>query len=115
RHLAGVRDSAGAWSSLLLSRLGLRHGRALPGEAGRAAGQASAREELHGRRPEFPMYGSYAVGGLRLMPAAKLTLPCNWLQVKDNSMDPVATAFLHARSSGDQFTAWFGGVPELDW
>jgi nitrite reductase/ring-hydroxylating ferredoxin subunit len=67
------------------------------------------------RRPAFPMYDSYAVEEHRLMPAAKFTLPCNWLQVKDNSMDPVHTAFLHALSSGSQFTEAFGVVPELDW
>jgi phenylpropionate dioxygenase-like ring-hydroxylating dioxygenase large terminal subunit len=67
------------------------------------------------RRPAFPRYDSYDVPGLRLMPAAKFTLPCNWLQVKDNSMDPVHTAFLHALSSGYQFTAAFGVVPEIDW
>jgi hypothetical protein len=61
------------------------------------------------------MYDSYEVPGHRLMPAAKFTLPCNWLQVKDNSMDPVHTAFLHALSSGYQFTEAFGVVPELDW
>ena len=48
------------------------------------------------RRPAFPRYDRYAVPGLVLMPAAKFALPCNWLQVKDNSMDPVHTAFLHA-------------------
>ena len=42
------------------------------------------------------------------MPAAKFALPCNWLQMKDNSMDPVHTAFLHALSSGYQFTEAFG-------
>ena len=67
------------------------------------------------RRPAFPMWDSYAVSGYTLMPAAKFTLPCNWLQVKDNSMDPVHTAFLHALSSGYQFTPAFGVVPELDW
>jgi nitrite reductase/ring-hydroxylating ferredoxin subunit len=67
------------------------------------------------RRPAFPRYDSYDVPGLRLMPGARFTLPCNWLQIKDNSMDPVHTAFLHALSSGDQFTAAFGVVPELDW
>jgi hypothetical protein len=61
------------------------------------------------------MYDSYSVPGHVLMPAAKFTLPCNWLQVKDNSMDPVHTAFLHALSSGYQFTEAFGVVPELDW
>jgi phenylpropionate dioxygenase-like ring-hydroxylating dioxygenase large terminal subunit len=67
------------------------------------------------RRPVFPMYDSYDVPGFRLMPAAQFTLPCNWLQVKDNSMDPVHTAFLHALSSGYQFTEAFGVVPEIDW
>jgi nitrite reductase/ring-hydroxylating ferredoxin subunit len=67
------------------------------------------------RRPAFPMYDSYEVEGHRLMPAARFVLPCNWLQVKDNSMDPVHTAFLHALSSGYQFTEAFGVVPELDW
>jgi nitrite reductase/ring-hydroxylating ferredoxin subunit len=67
------------------------------------------------RRPAFPHYDSYDVPGHQLMPAAKFSLPCNWLQVKDNSMDPVHTAFLHALSSGYQFTEAFGAVPELDW
>jgi nitrite reductase/ring-hydroxylating ferredoxin subunit len=67
------------------------------------------------RGPAFPFYDSYAVPGYRLLPAAKFALPCNWLQVKDNSMDPVHTAFLHALSSGYQFTEAFGAVPELDW
>jgi phenylpropionate dioxygenase-like ring-hydroxylating dioxygenase large terminal subunit len=67
------------------------------------------------RQPAFPLYDSYEVAGHTLMPAAKFTLPCNWLQVKDNSMDPVHTAFLHALSSGYQFTEAFGAVPEMDW
>jgi hypothetical protein len=67
------------------------------------------------RRPAFPLYDSFDVPGLTLMPAAEFTLPCNWLQVKDNSMDPVHTAFLHALSSGYQFTEAFGVVPEIDW
>src|SRR5947207_2786950 len=67
------------------------------------------------RRPAFPIYDSYDVAGHQLLPAAKFMLPCNWLQVKDNSMDPVHTAFLHALSSGYQFTPAFGAVPELDW
>jgi hypothetical protein len=67
------------------------------------------------RRPAFPHYDSYDVPGHTLMPAAKFVMPCNWLQVKDNSMDPVHTAFLHALSTGYQFTEAFGVVPELDW
>ncbi len=66
-------------------------------------------------RPAFPMYDTFDLPGYHLEPAAQFMLPCNWLQVKDNSMDPAHTAFLHARSSGDQFTPAFGELPELDW
>src|SRR3989441_3440254 len=55
-------------------------------------------------RPVFPMYDTFDVPGLELHPAAQFLLPCNWLQVKDNSMDPVHTSFLHAISSGYHFT-----------
>lgn len=67
------------------------------------------------RRPAFPHYDTFALPGYALEPAGKFMLPCNWLQIKDNSMDPVHTSFLHAISSGDQFTAAFGALAELDW
>src|SRR6266481_4079967 len=67
------------------------------------------------RVPAFPHYDSFDVPGHVLMPAAEFPLPCHWLQVKDNSMGPGHTAFLHALSSGYQFTPAFGVVPELDW
>ena len=66
-------------------------------------------------RPVFPMYDTFAVPGLELHPAAQFLLPCNWLQVKDNSMDPVHTSFLHAISSGYHFTEAFGELAELEW
>jgi nitrite reductase/ring-hydroxylating ferredoxin subunit len=67
------------------------------------------------RRPAFPLYDTFDVPGFALRPAARFELPCNWLQIKDNSMDPVHTSFLHALSSGDQFTAAFGQLAELEW
>ena len=67
------------------------------------------------RMPVFPLYDTFALPGYTLMPAAKFALPCNWLQIKDNSMDPVHTSFLHAISSGNQFTEAFGALGELDW
>jgi nitrite reductase/ring-hydroxylating ferredoxin subunit len=66
-------------------------------------------------RPLFPIYDTFSVPGHRLMPAAGFALPCNWLQVKDNAMDPVHTSFLHAISSGYQFTEAFGALAELEW
>jgi nitrite reductase/ring-hydroxylating ferredoxin subunit len=66
-------------------------------------------------RPAFPRYDTFDLPGYALMPAAKFALPCNWLQIKDNSMDPVHTSFLHAISSGYQFTPAFGALAVLDW
>jgi nitrite reductase/ring-hydroxylating ferredoxin subunit len=66
-------------------------------------------------KPEFPIYDSFDVPGMTLHPAAQFELPCNWLQVKDNSMDPVHTSFLHALSSGYHFTEAFGALAELEW
>jgi len=67
------------------------------------------------KKPEFPLYDTFDLPGYTLMPAGKFALPCNWLQIKDNAMDPVHTSFLHAISSGYQFTPAFGALAELDW
>jgi phenylpropionate dioxygenase-like ring-hydroxylating dioxygenase large terminal subunit len=67
------------------------------------------------KKPAFPLYDTFELPGFVLMPAGKFSLPCNWLQIKDNSMDPVHTSFLHAISSGNQFTEAFGALAELDW
>ncbi len=67
------------------------------------------------RTPAFPIYDTFALPGLTLHPAAGFVLPCNWLQIKDNSMDPVHTSFLHALSSGYHFTPAFGALAELEW
>jgi nitrite reductase/ring-hydroxylating ferredoxin subunit len=65
--------------------------------------------------PRFPIYDTFDLPGFELHPAAGFVLPCNWLQIKDNSMDPVHTSFLHALSSGYHFTPAFGALAELDW
>jgi phenylpropionate dioxygenase-like ring-hydroxylating dioxygenase large terminal subunit len=66
------------------------------------------------KRPEFPMYDTFQLSDYQLLPGPKFTLPCNWLQVKENCMDPVHGAFLHAIVSGVQFTAAWGVLPELE-
>ena len=48
------------------------------------------------------------------MPGRQYWYPCNWLQILENAMDPVHTAFLHTIVTGAQFTEEFGKVPELD-
>ncbi len=65
-------------------------------------------------RPPFPTYDSFVRPGYRLIPGRKYFYPCNWLQILENAMDPVHTAFLHTIVSGSQFTDQFGVVPELD-
>ena len=70
-------------------------------------------------QPPFPIYDTMVdVGQPGYRPSAvaggKFLLPCNWLQVKENSMDPAHTAFLHTIISGSQFTAQFGVLPEID-
>jgi hypothetical protein len=60
------------------------------------------------------MYDSFTRPGYRLMPGRKYFYPCNWLQILENAMDPVHTAFLHTIVTGSQFTDEFGKVPELD-
>jgi phenylpropionate dioxygenase-like ring-hydroxylating dioxygenase large terminal subunit len=67
------------------------------------------------RRPPFPLYDTFRLPDHQLLPGPRFTLPCNWLQVKDNCMDPVHGAFLHAIVSGHQFTAAWGVLPELEW
>ena len=66
------------------------------------------------QQPPFPMYDSFTRPGYRRIPGQKYFYPCNWLQILENAMDPVHTAFLHTIVTGSQFTDEFGKVPELD-
>ncbi|MBI3325509.1 MAG: hypothetical protein HYZ81_02235, partial [Nitrospinae bacterium] len=69
---------------------------------------------LPDQQPPFPVYDSFTRPGYRLMPGRQYFYPCNWLQIMENTMDPVHTAFLHTIVSGSQFTEEFGKVPELE-
>jgi phenylpropionate dioxygenase-like ring-hydroxylating dioxygenase large terminal subunit len=66
------------------------------------------------RQPPFPICDSFSRPGYRLIPGQKYFYPCNWLQILENTMDPVHTAFLHTIVSGAVFTNEFGVLPELD-
>jgi phenylpropionate dioxygenase-like ring-hydroxylating dioxygenase large terminal subunit len=66
------------------------------------------------QQPPFPTYDSFTRPGYRLIPGRKYFYPCNWLQIMENAMDPVHTAFLHTIVSGAVFTDQFGVVPELE-
>lgn len=67
------------------------------------------------KRPPLPLYDSFSLKGYRTVPGMKYEMPCNWLQIKENIMDPVHTAFLHTRVSDAQFTSAFGVLPLLEW
>ncbi|MFB3098241.1 MAG: Rieske 2Fe-2S domain-containing protein [Dehalococcoidia bacterium] len=66
-------------------------------------------------RPHFPLYDSMIRPGYKMMPGQSYVLPCNWLQVAENGMDPVHTSFLHTIVTGAQFTDEFGVIPELEY
>jgi nitrite reductase/ring-hydroxylating ferredoxin subunit len=64
--------------------------------------------------PAFPTYDSFKRPGYRMIPGQKYFYPCNWLQILENTMDAVHTAFLHTIVSGAVFTDEFGVLPELE-
>jgi nitrite reductase/ring-hydroxylating ferredoxin subunit len=66
-------------------------------------------------RPAFPIFDTFVLPGHRTIPGRKNVWPCNWVQIKENAMDPVHLAFLHTIVSGAQFTGEFGVRPELAW
>ena len=68
------------------------------------------------RKPGFPEYDTFNLPGYEMKPRGiKYVLPCNWLQVKENGMDPAHTAFLHTLASGAQFTEAYAGVGTMEW
>jgi nitrite reductase/ring-hydroxylating ferredoxin subunit len=65
------------------------------------------------QKPPFPIYDKYVLPGMKLAPGPRLPFACNWVQVKENSMDPAHTAILHAWEG--VFAAEFGKFPEITW
>ena len=63
--------------------------------------------------PEFPILDVWQEPDTEMIPYS-YHYPCNWLQIQENSQDPIHAVFLHARSSGVQFSESQGAVPELD-
>ena len=66
------------------------------------------------KRPEFPEIDAFE----RPHSSARLWLresPCNWLQVRENEMDPIHLTFLHTRLFGVQFEPVYGEIPTMEW
>ena len=64
-------------------------------------------------RPEFPVYDTFEIEGGELVPY-EVTMPCNWLQIAENSMDPMHVVYLHTRVNIVQFTEKLGIHPLAD-
>ncbi|MGH7826610.1 MAG: Rieske 2Fe-2S domain-containing protein [Candidatus Binatia bacterium] len=67
------------------------------------------------RKPAFPIYDTFELPDYEIVPRQPNLLACNWLQNKENQMDPIHVSFLHTIVSGVQFKKIFADVPELDW
>jgi nitrite reductase/ring-hydroxylating ferredoxin subunit len=70
------------------------------------------------RVPVFPMYDRFRLPGIEIVPGPRLPLDCNWLQLKENTVDPHHTAILHVipqLRGMDHFADEFGNFPELTW
>ena len=58
------------------------------------------------KKPEFPVFDTMDMPENEMVPYV-IDMPCNWLQVNENPMDPFHAVYLHTRSSGVQFQdAW---------
>jgi phenylpropionate dioxygenase-like ring-hydroxylating dioxygenase large terminal subunit len=66
-------------------------------------------------RPPFPMLDTFSLPGYQLVPRIPSLWPCNWLQVKENSMDPAHLQFLHTLPGSVGFVDDFKVQPEWDW
>ena len=70
------------------------------------------------RVPDFPIYDTFNVPGYDRWVWTRDNWACNWLQVKDNCMDPAHTAFLHTIQLGVVQRHFSEAVKEfgvLDW
>lgn len=69
------------------------------------------------REPAFPRFDVLAQPGWSLFAYRNMSrgfvAECNWLQIQENAMDPVHTAFLHSTISSRQFTDIYATLPEL--
>jgi nitrite reductase/ring-hydroxylating ferredoxin subunit len=67
------------------------------------------------KRPPFPVLDTYDLPGYQLVARAPTVWECNWLQVKENSMDPAHLAFLHTLPGSEGFTQDLKELGEWDW
>ena len=70
------------------------------------------------KEPVFPRFENLERPGWRLFAyrnrSRGAVAECNWLQIQENAMDPVHTAFLHSTISTQQFSDIYATLPQLD-
>ncbi len=70
------------------------------------------------RVPVFPLYDRFALPGISLVPGERWALECNWIQIKENAVDPHHTNVLHVipqLRGMTHFADEFGTPPTLTW
>jgi phenylpropionate dioxygenase-like ring-hydroxylating dioxygenase large terminal subunit len=67
------------------------------------------------KEPAFPVLDTWDLPGYRQVARQPTLWDCNWLQVKENSMDPAHLQFLHTLPGSDGFSDDFKMKPEWDW
>jgi phenylpropionate dioxygenase-like ring-hydroxylating dioxygenase large terminal subunit len=69
------------------------------------------------KEPQLPRFDVLEQPGWQLFAYRNMSrgavAECNWLQIQENAMDPVHTAFLHSTISSKQFTDIYATLPEL--
>ncbi len=63
-------------------------------------------------RPEFPVYDFMDAAGEDAIPYS-WSLPCNWLQVRENAADPIHLTFLHSMFGFKQFGDFTPDIPVI--
>lgn len=64
--------------------------------------------------PPLPVYDTWRIEGTTAVPFS-IEMPCNWLQVYENTQDPVHVVYLHTRMSGAQFGDASGEEQVIDY
>lgn len=67
------------------------------------------------KQPPFPIYDVFTLQGYKTIAGIQHSLPCNWLQTSENSMDPVHLYYLHTLPGNEGFTGDIAQIPELDY
>ena len=70
------------------------------------------------KQPLFPRFDILEQQGWELFGYRNMSrgavAECNWLQIQENAMDPIHTAFLHSTISSRHFTDIYATLPQLD-